>query len=662
MDSNYNGVTPESDNDDFLESDATESDNMDDDVVLRRIHQNIKKSENHLGIWKTQAKICYDYFAGEQWSPEDKAKLLDENRPAIVFNRTVRIINAVAGLELQNRQEVCYSARREGAAISSEILTGAAQWVRQTCDAEDEESQAFKDCLICGMGWTETRIDYEVDEDGAILIERVDPLEMRFDPNATKRNVDDAQWVARVKYYTKRDFNRLWPDEAQSLDQGLESFSKSIQPHDATEAKYYRQDQSPGDKETDKVRVIQYQEYVKEKFYRVEDPETGEIESYSQSEFSRIRPIVNRLNLKYVEQYRRCYYQYFVTNKILNKGKSPVKGFTFRAITGLYDRNQNVYYGLMHLMRDPQMYANKWLSQILHIINSNAKGGYWYEAGAFANPQKAEQDISNPCKNTRLNEGGLAKIQLKQGPPYPEGIDRLLNYAMTAISDLVGVNLEMLGVANRDQPGILEQQRKQAGITVLADFFDGLRRYRKEEGRILAEFIIEYISDGRLIRISGDDLGRYVPLMKEQLSFKYDIIVDDSPTNPNQKERTFAVITALIPVLLEAGIPIPPDLLDYAPLPASLIEKWKKVINEPPSKEQQEREQLKMQLAQLEAESKQADIKSQQFKDLETNSKTVLNFAKADREQVLSTGDAVKTKREQQVAELKLALGMVQGM
>ena len=48
-------------------------------------------------------------------------------------------------------------------------------------------------------------------------------------------------------------------------------------------------------------------------------------------------------------------------------------------------------------MRDPQMWANKWLSQTLHILNTSAKGGIVAEEDAFADMTEAEEKWAQPC-------------------------------------------------------------------------------------------------------------------------------------------------------------------------------------------------------------------------------------------------------------------------
>ena len=148
-----------------------------------------------------------------------------------------------------------------------------------------------------------------------------------------------------------------------------------------------------------------------------------------------------------------------------------------------------------------------------------------------------------------------------------------------AIPQVTGVNTELLGLADRQQPGILEIQRKKAGMTILTRLFENLRSYRRTRGRVLLYFIEEYIADGRLIRITGEDgIEQYVPLMKDPDTKKYDIIVDEAPNSPNQKEETFAVLSQVMPQIQAAGLPMPPEILDYVPLPSTLTEKWKKML------------------------------------------------------------------------------------
>src|SRR6185369_12785497 len=95
----------------------------------------------------------------------------------------------------------------------------------------------------------------------------------------------------------------------------------------------------------------------------------------------------------------------------------------------------------------------------------------------------------------------------------------------------------------------------------------------------------------------GPDSAQYAPLIKSQLAVTFDVVVDEAPTSTNMKERVWAVIQDLVPQLLQAGLPIPKEVLDYSPLPADLAQKWKETLAPTPEAEQQK--QLALQGLQL---------------------------------------------------------------
>src|SRR3954462_4339397 len=149
--------------------------------------------------WRSQATDDLGFIAGEQLSDADKAILDEANRPHVVFNRVLTIIKAIAGMEINGRHEIVFLPEENSDTQVAEILTGASKWMGNKCDAEDEQSEAFQQCAVTGIGVTESRFTYEFGAKGKYLEEMFDCREFFWDRTAKKKNLVDARRMHRVR-------------------------------------------------------------------------------------------------------------------------------------------------------------------------------------------------------------------------------------------------------------------------------------------------------------------------------------------------------------------------------------------------------------------------------------------------------------------------------
>lgn len=596
-----------------------DADDLTDDDLIRKLKKWASQARQHSSKWREDAREDFALVAGDQWSEQDKVALLDQMRQPITFNRTGPMVDAVCGAEILNRQEVHFVPRQMGRVQVSEILTAADDWAREQSDAEDEESDGFADSVICGMGWTETRMEYTEDPSGLIRIERVDPVEMGWDPAAKRRNITDRRYHFRRKGFEREEIKAKFPDRYEQVTNVLDSQQALDDDTDLDHRPpydlYKDEGSGNGSEGSRLVYVTQFQWWELEPGYAVKDPSNGEITVLGEEQYRASVQLMLKNGMQPMpaaKSSRKVYYEAFFTNGVLLAPKKELKGgWTFHCITGKRDRNKNTWYGLVRAMRDPQRWANKWMSQILHILNTNAKGGLMYETGAFANTTKAIDEWSRPDSMTEMKPGALTggKVQPKAPAPFPVGHEKMLEFAIESLPQVTGVNLELLGLVDRDQPGVLEQQRKRSGYAILAIFFDSLRRYRKLQGRTMLHFIQNYISDGRLIRVQHEEgYEQYVPLVRQPGVMQYDVIVDDAPMSQNQKDLVWGMLMQLMPVLKDANLPpqIWGELVKYSPLPSALSTKMAQAINQPPSPEAQQMQQLQVAGAQADVQGKQA--------------------------------------------------------
>ena len=633
----------------------------DDSILLAEIEARYRTARDHASHWREQAREEFRFYAGEQWDDADIRKMEEQQRPVVTFNRVMRLVNAVIGHEANNRAEVRYIPRTPGDAQTNELLTGASAYFRDACDAEFEESDAFRDMIISGMGWTNDRLSDAQNPEYDLIEERVDPMEMLWDPASRKPNLADARYLFRRKRYTEKEVKAIWPDFSGPFVDGFgdeddDGDSSDPGPADRSPRASYRGDGDGKDVQAD-VLVLEYQYKEREAYYVVETrsqkSEVGNQKSPASSPLDsdflnsglptsglaetieiavadmddNLKARLDERAIPYVYKRRTVTRRCFVIGRTIVQGPDVVcpHDFTYHCITGFRDRERHHWFGIVRMLKDPQRWSNKWLAQIMHILNSNAKGGLMAEEGAVGDRHEFEASWADPAAVTWFADGALKNnaVQPKPPPTYPAGVDRLLQYANTSFTDVSGVNQELLGLADREQPGVLEWQRKQSAVTLLAPLFDSLRRFRKMQGRCWLYMMQKYVSDGRLIRITSDAGEHNVPFGGPQALqhprwnlpevADYDVIVDQAPTAPNQKEATWAVLTQLFPVL--KGV-LPPQMMmlavEYSPLPASFVAKLKQMQRQmeaqPPKPDP---EMLKLQ-AQIEARKAELQLRQQE--------------------------------------------------
>lgn len=616
------------------------------------INSQIEDSHKATMDWREEANRADEMVMAHQWDELDLQVMREERRAAITFNRTSPTIDAVYGQELTGRQRVSFIpmevSLNQPDSAKAEFLTNAAEFYRRKAFAPFHESRAFRDCLICGVGATVDRVEYERDPDGEYRKERIDPLMCYWDATSTQTNMEDARWRAIVKLVPQTDLEDYFGKAKieKATPTGLWQYwlnTSHNAPHDADNAwRYEPEDTGQFLNLTQYLPLVEFQWYEYETSYnawlpmdRVQPGAPAQKVQLTEQQHNELRKSVDVPDFKSVKYKRRVYKRAFILgNVVLEDGPGPCESdFTIHFITGRYDRKLRSWVGLVRNMvgpleaDGPQQMANKLFSEIVHMMSTNSRGGLMAETDAFVNQLDAEERWAQSDSILWMRPGGINKVQEKSMNNYPTGLDKLMTWAVSAVPEVTGVSWEMLGLANREQANVLEANRKQSTLTMLADFFDALRMYRIATGRVLMYFISEIFAgdtpqDSPLIRIDSQLGQQVVPLLKDKIANKYDLFVDEAPSSPNVKQEVWGVLSTLLPHFAQLGLGMPPEVFDYLPVPIALANAWKQKAMPDPQAQQAQQQAQQLQMEQIMAEiaktKADAQYKLAQAQDTET--------------------------------------------
>jgi hypothetical protein len=562
--------------------------------------------------WRAEAKQAYDFAAGHQWDPNDKASMEENQKIPVVFNITAPTLDAVQGAEIQNRQQVQYYPREPGDQGVADVLTQGAQYIADESNGDQEDSEAFYDCLTCGVGWTvcEPRVD---GDELSLVKERVDPLEMMVDPSSRKPNFEDKRYLKREWPMSREDFEDYAselgrPDAEPTGNLGGDHGKRLTVVNPQQRYTHGMIGTSAG---ADEVVVCEWQWWEKRPVFLAplpspEDANVVKVGKLSPEDFA--EALQAQPGLPHTRSTEKVFYRAIVADgAVLFEEEMKEKGFRYQAVTGKRDRNAGTWFGLVRAMLDPQRFTNKLYSEILHIVRTNANGGLLMEEDAVADIRKFEATWAAADKITWVKPGSLSnaqgpKVTPKTPPPINPALFSLMEFARDMVRACTGVNEEILGMVGREQAGVLEAQRKQAAYGILSAFFDSKRRYQRDHGKLLLAQMRLYLPDDKLVRIVEQGAAKYVPMARTIEAETYDVVVDEAPAGPNQKAKVMATLGPILPEMFANDIIGPEDIADMLPymdIPASVADKLGMAIRKrAEAKQQPNPQQQKMEQAQ----------------------------------------------------------------
>jgi hypothetical protein len=605
----------------------------DDEEIIREMELRINENLMCEQTWRqTEVRESFAVYEGDQWLEEDIERQLANGMPCIAINRVKPVIQSIVGFEIQNRLNVKYIPRLNNNQQNgfNDVLNNAVKYIEQKTNADLEYTLAFQDMLICGVGATDTLMDYSKPPyDGEFKVERVMPAFLFWDPASRRKNKTDSDYVIRLKVVNrdiiKQEYGVEYSDDVYSaaLDARILEFFQAVLAVKQLGV------------------VYEYQWRKKKRFYQVENPfkelnpeelaiasgiETYEgIEEFitllgatmqfygakynfnpaldqtfaieDKADYSNFKEAMRFFGIKvtYAKQYMYKYYRAIITgNHVVSKSENySQNGFSVKFMTGDFSELTQYDYGLLRGCKAPQRLLNQVVSDYQGFLNTIPKGGVSIERDAVSDIQGFLDTYTKAKQVTIFEPGALAggKVVPKVAPPLPQGILEMVQYADSQIMSVCGVTPELMGMMNtKEQNSSYMRQQIKQGLTTLSTYFDARRAYLQDQAELYIDCVrvLAENNEGRLIHnVLGEGNEEYVPLLRSNIAAEYDVIIEEMPMTPDQKEATFIKLLEMQNVMLNKPNPVDlmPLILEYAPFEQSVVKELKAMIQPPPPPE-----------------------------------------------------------------------------
>lgn len=606
------------------------------DAALTTMVRQFENAEEVTRPAREKSEKCRDYFDDKQLTEAETAELRRRGQPAVVFNEIKPKVKTMLGLEKQTRKDPRAFPRNPD---DEDAARAATDGIRYVCDDsrwDDKRSQAARNLAIEGtgavfVGLKQTRAGVDPD------VRRLAWDRFYYDPHSAEDDFSDAQFMGLVVWMELDDAAAKYPDAKDVLETTWSSARDS-------------------DTYDDKPKFNLWADYKRRR--------------------------VRLCEHYYLERGRWMFCIFTRGGFVVEPQVSPYLDADgepecpIKAISLYVDRDNNRY-GEVQAMLSPQDEINKRRSKSLHLINTRQVR---VAPSVAQDPAEVRKELSRP---DGVFIGEHNDVEVLPTTDMATGNLQLMQDSREHIHR-TGANSAMAGKDVGAQSGKAIALQQMGGMTEAADYLDCIRRlslavYRSIWGRIRQSW-----QEERWIRVTDNEnnvrfVGLNRPITALQAEAKrlgvdkggleqadpqavqyletlarmpagqqvvgvennvgeldVDIIVDEGVDTPTVAAEQFDTIAKMLP-----GAPpnLQPILWKMLISSSALRgkEEIEEAMNQPPSPEQQQAQQLQLAGAVAEVEK--------------TQSETAKNYAQA---QAADPSAQIQLEREKAGAQLTL--------
>jgi hypothetical protein len=482
----------------------------------------------HLMSWRRQARIAQadnrtemardeDFYDGIQLEPEDLYILAQRNQPALVFNVIKNTINWILGTEKQARIDSRVLPRNKSGAQAAKSKTKMMKYTQDVSKGEYERSFAFEECIKAGVGWLENGVRSNGDE----------PIFMRAECwrnvwyDHLGRSLDGSDWrfLNREKWVDLDIAQNMFPERAERLRTISEGVN-SIYPY-LPDDTVISDSASEFDLESDLDALFGgsqdgKRERVKliEMWYRV----PNNVKILKRRDNDTPRGALDGAIFRADEPDHQYLVRggYFTTTdaRILTVRQAIWSGNTLlQDILSPYNHNQfpltpmfcyrrrrdNLPYGMIRDIRDPQSDLNKRRSRALVLLTANRVIA---DKGAVDDKKEAYEELNRPDGWVEVKPNARFEIQ-KEQQLAQEHVE-LARDDERFVDSISGITKENKGTIDKSLSGKAIANIQAQGHTTSGVAFDNYYYAAQVEGEKRLSLIEQFIDQPKEYRITGN--------------------------------------------------------------------------------------------------------------------------------------------------------------